>query len=792
MQNEARLIHVTGTVQGVGFRPFVYRLAKAHRLSGYVKNLGNIVEIFAEGQRADLAAFLEALPLKKPPLARISSLDSEKVAVCGHSEFSILHSECAVTEDSIIPPDSSICKACLSEILNPTSRYYHYPFTVCTNCGPRYTTVRALPYDREHTTMADFPLCGDCNIEYTDPANRRYHAQPVCCETCGPKLWLADSSGRMLAENYGAIVKAAALLEEGSVLSVKGFGGFHIACSARREDAVEKIRKKLGRPEQPFAVMAGTVEAVETFAKVEEPEREALTSFRRPITLLPKKELFPLTESLAPGLHNIGTMLPYTGTQHLLFDREQDAIYVMTSANLPGRPMLVENREALEKLEEIVDYHLLHSRVIANRNDDTVIRVVNGRNSFIRRSRGFVPEPIELPFKVKPAIGVGAELNTTVTLARGKRAYLSQYIGNTGKVETFSYHKEVVRHLIGLTGIKPKNWGCDLHPSFNTTAFAKEEAGKVGENKKNRKTGFGKRGKEEVSLPALIEVQHHEAHMLALMADSFLPERSRLLGIVLDGVGYGSDGTVWGGEIFDSSYAGQERLAHLMPQPMPGGDLAARYPARMVLGMLSGLLSESELERLPLSFRRGEAELKLVLQQLEKGINVVLSSSTGRVLDAAAALLGICGERTYEGEPAMKLESSAKKSTLRVEIEPVFRNCEATGLRVLDTSELLYGVYELLGKHSPSDLAFAFEEGLACGVSELACSLARKRGLEAVGLSGGVAYNEHITSRISETVRDTGLEFLTHSRVPCGDGGISFGQAIAAGLKGKPENKAEK
>lgn len=785
MQNEARLIHVIGTVQGVGFRPFVYRLAKAHRLSGYVKNLGNIVEIFAEGQRPDLEAFLVGLPLKKPPLARITGLDSKKVPVRNPSEFSILHSECAVTEDSIIPPDSSICKACLSEILNPASRYYHYPFTVCTDCGPRYTTVRALPYDREHTTMADFPLCGDCNIEYTDPGNRRYHAQPVCCEACGPKLLLADSSGRVLAENYGAIVKAAALLEEGYVLSVKGFGGFHIACSARREAAVEKVRKKLGRPEQPFALMAGTVEGVETFAKVEGPERELLTSFRRPITLLPKKEPFPLTELLAPGLHNIGAMLPYTGTQHLLFDREPEAVYVMTSANLPGRPMLIENREVLEKLEGIVDYHLFHNRGIANRNDDTVIRVVNGKKSFIRRSRGFVPEPIELPFEVGPALGVGAELNTTITLAKEKRAYLSQYIGNTGKVETFSYHKEVVRHLIGLTGIKPETWGCDLHPSFNTTSFAKEEAEKA------EKAGF--RRKEGGSLPpALLKVQHHEAHMLALMADRLLPEDSRILGIVLDGVGYGSDGTVWGGEIFDSSYTGHERLAHLQVQPMPGGDLAARHPARMVLGMLFSLLSESELKKLPLSFRRGEAELKVVLQQLEKGINVVLSSSTGRVLDAAAALLGICGERTYEGEPAMKLEAAAKKSTVRVEIEPVFRNCEITGLRMLDTSELLYGVYELMGKYSPSDLAFAFEESLACGVSELAGSLARKKGLDAVGLSGGVAYNEHITSRISETVMEAGFNFLIPSNIPCGDGCISFGQAIAAGLKGKSEGQIEK
>ncbi|MDD2439172.1 MAG: carbamoyltransferase HypF [Methanosarcinaceae archaeon] len=781
MQNEARLIHVTGTVQGVGFRPFVYRLAKAYGLSGYVKNLGHIVEIEAEGQKSELRAFLKTLPLKKPPLAQISGLNSKKVPFRGYSDFSILHSEAAQTEDSIIPPDSSLCRTCLSEILDPTSRYYHYPFTVCTNCGPRYTTVQTLPYDREHTTMEAFPLCDECNKEYKDPANRRYHAQPVCCEACGPKLSLLDSSGKKLAENYEAIIKAAALLNEGAILSIKGFGGFHIACSARRETAVTKVRERLKRPTQPFAVMAGSLETVGTFAKVEGLEKEILNSFRRPITLLSKKEPFPLAKALAPGLHNIGTMLPYTGIQYLLFDREPKAVYLLTSANLPGLPMLVKNQEALEKLEGIVDFHLLHNRLIANRNDDSVLKVVNGSQTFIRRSRGFVPEPLKLPFEVRPAIGVGAELNTTVTLAQGNRAYLSQYIGNTGKVETFSYHQEVVRHLLGLTGIKPQNWGCDLHPTFNTTAFAKKVVQKAGvEALKGRKEAEKEKPEKKSSL-SLFKVQHHQAHILALMADNFLPKEARLLGVALDGVGYGRDGTIWGGELFESSYFGSKRLAHLQPQPMPGGDLAAKQPSRMVLGMFSGLLSEKELRKLPLSFKRGEAEFKLVLKQLEKGVNVRLSSSTGRVLDAASTLLGICKERSYEGEPAMKLEAAAKKSRKKIEIEPVFRNCEKTGLQVLDTSELLYGIYELMESSSPSDLAFAFEEGLACGISELACSLARKRGLDTVGLSGGVAYNEHITTRISEAVREAGFDFLTHSRVPCGDGGISFGQAIAAG-----------
>ena len=767
MQNEARLLHVTGTVQGVGFRPFVYQLAKAHGLFGYVKNLGNHVEILIEGNPSSLESFLQDVPEKKPPLAKITEIKTKNVSFSAYSKFIIVPSESGVFENSIIPPDTAICEECRSEIFNPSSRYYHYPFTVCTNCGPRYTTVRTLPYDRENTTMADFPLCAECETEYTNPLNRRYHAQPVCCPKCGPEIWLSDSEGNVLAKGYEAISKASDFLQQGSILSVKGFGGFHIACNARKEEPVKELRRRLVRPEQPFAVMAKNPEVVESFAELEGAGREYLTSRRRPITVLPMSKEFNLAESVSPCLHNIGVMLPYTGTQNLLFDRVPDAVYVMTSANLPGRPMVVENKEALEKLKGIVDLHLLHNRVIANRNDDTVIRVVNGRAAFIRRSRGFVPEPVELPFEVKASIGVGAEMNSTVTVAKGKLAYISQYIGNTSHVETFRYHSEVIRHLIRLTGIEPFHWGCDLHPAFNTTRFAMKMGG---EN--------------------ILQVQHHHAHMLALMADNSLPLDSRMLGIALDGVGYGDDGTVWGGELFESSYFGYERLGHLLPQPMPGGDLASKIPSRMVLGILSERLGREELEKLPLTFPQGAMEFSAVMKQLEKGVNVARSSSTGRVLDAAAALLGICGIRTYEGEPAMKLESAARKSTHAVDLPLVFKKAEKSGVPVLDTTELLLGVYELSGKYSPADLAFAVEESLAKGISELAISLAAKRGLEKIGLSGGVAYNDHITSCIAGTVREAGFEFLAHRQVPCGDGCISFGQALAAGLRIKPENKA--
>ena len=759
MQNEARLLHVTGTVQGVGFRPFIYQLAKAHGLFGYVKNLGNHVEILIEGNPASLESFLQDLPEKKPPLAKITEIKTKNIPFSAYSKFIIVPSEPGAFENSIIPPDTAICKQCRSEIFDPSSRYYHYPFTVCTNCGPRYTTVRTLPYDRENTTMADFPLCPECELEYTDPLNRRYHAQPVCCPKCGPEIWLSDPEGNVLAKGYEAIAEASDLLQQGSILAIKGFGGFHIACNARKEEPVKELRRRLRRPEQSFAVMAKDAEVVEAFAELEGAGREYLISHRRPITVLPKSKKFNLAESVSP-LYNIGVMLPYTGTQNLLFDRVPEAVYVMTSANLPGRPMVVENKEALEKLKGIADYYLLHNRVIANRNDDTVIRIVNGRAAFIRRSRGFVPEPVELPFEVEASIGVGAEMNSTVTVAKGKLAYISQYIGNTNHVETFRYHSDVVSHLVRLTGIEPLYWGCDLHPSFNTTRFALKMGGKN-----------------------TLQVQHHHAHMLALMADNSMPLDSRMLGIALDGVGYGSDGTVWGGELFESSYFGCERVGHLIPQPMPGGDLASRIPSRMVLGILFERLGREELEKLPLTFPQGAMEFSTVMKQLETGVNVVRSSSTGRILDAAAALLGICEIRTYEGEPAMKLESAARKSAHVVDLPLVFKKAEKSGVPVLDTTELLMGVYELSGKHSPADLAFAVEESLAKGISELSISLAAKKGLEKIGLSGGVAYNDHITSCIAGTVKEAGFEFLAHRQIPCGDGCISFGQALAAGLR---------
>ena len=757
MQTECKKFNITGVVQGVGFRPFIYRFAKKYNLHGYVKNLGNNVEIVVEGRGKDIDEFLYDLTIHNPPLSSIGSIKTTVIRECGFTDFSILDSEKGSFANSIIPPDTAICSECMGEMFDPNNRRYHYPFTVCTNCGPRYTTVQALPYDRENTTMADFPLCPDCNREYTAQLDRRYHAQPVCCSHCGPGLLLMDGQGDVHAHREDAIAECAKLIDEGYIVAIKGYGGFHIACRADTDEAIFSLRERLNRPAQPFAVMAHNIGTVRMFARVSGQECDLLTNSRRPIVVVSKNDDFPLSGIVAPNLHNIGVMLPYSGTHHLLFDKSRSDVYVMTSANLPGRPMVIDNEEAFDKLEGIADYYLMHDRRIANRTDDTVVRIVNGHTAYLRRSRGFVPEPIELPFGIGAAIGVGAELNTTVTVAKGNLAYISQYVGNTKHVETSKYHNEVARHMMNLTGIDPQIWGCDLHPMFNTTAFALEHGEKEGYS--------------------VIPVQHHHAHIVSLMADNDLPVDSKIIGIALDGVGYGDDGTVWGGEILKATYSGYARVSHLMVQPMPGGDVAAYYPSRMVLGMLNGVLGQDELRRLSLYFKHGISERDAVLNQLEKGINVVQTSSAGRVLDGAAALLGIANRRSFEGEPAMKLESAAKQGADTVELPIVCKR------GVLDTTQLLYGVYELLDTHQINDLAYAVENALAMGVAKLAISAAGKYGIDVVGLSGGVAYNDHITSCIHEYVKESGLELITHRNVPCGDGGISFGQAVTAGVR---------
>ncbi len=758
-------IHVYGIIQGVGFRPFIYRIAHEHGLKGYVMNFGNGVEIWVEGDDEKIDKFLHDLNTENPSLSKIDKVTIENVPQKGFEDFTIKKSKKSNSiKSSIIPPDVDICEDCLSEMFNTSDRRYRYPFTVCMNCGPRYTTVSYLPYDRQNTTMIDFPLCEKCNEEYTSPRDRRHHAQSICCSDCGPKMMLYNDKRELILENHRdkTIIKTAKLLNDGSVVAIKGIGGIHIATKATEDASLLRLRKNLGRPKQPFAVMTRDVEIARSFTLVNSMEEKILTSHRKPIVALEKSDKFHLSEYVAPGLHNIAVMLPYTGLHYLLLRALEEPTCVMTSANLPGRPMIKSNLEAFEKLDDIVDYYLLHNRKIANRTDDSVIRVIGDKKSFIRRSRGYVPEPITVPFAFEiDALGVGPELNNTVTVLNGNQAYVSQYIGDTKKIETLEYHNEVAEHLKRLTGINPLVWGCDMHPRFNTTHYAMENAKKT------------------------IKVQHHHAHLVSLMADAMLPRDAKIIGIAADGVGYGTDRTVWGGEILEVSYDDFRRCASLETQSMPGGDAAAYYPPRMVLGILSKVLSDDELAKIKLRFRHENyKEGRIIIEQLRRAINVIPTTSTGRVLDAISALLGITHYRSYDGEPTMKLESVARNGkNLEIPLRFKTEQDEHGNRTVLDTTQILLNIYENLDVHSRVDLAFSAEDAIATGLAELAVNAAEKGGIGTIGLSGGVAYNEHITTRVREIVEANDFTFIVHNKIPTGDGGISLGQAIVASLK---------
>lgn len=811
-------IHIKGVVQGVGFRPFVYRTAQKNHISGYVCNLGNMVEIMAAGECSHVESFLKDIYTQIPPLARIDSLVSEPVDIedCLRAGFDsrFLNDFCIVPSregsgsDSILPQDTAVCKDCLREMRNPEDRHFMYPFTVCTNCGPRYTTVRALPYDRQNTSMDDFPMCTDCFSEYVNPEDRRYHAQAACCPLCGPAIRYCRSASEIecfskkekdFVTEFDAVAQSIA---DGRIIAVKGYGGFHLVCNAADTSAVSLLRKRLNRPYQPFALMVRGMKTAQQIVHMTLKDARLLQNQRRPILVLNKKNVFEsiFSEKVSPDLHNIGLMLPYSGTHYLLFEAlsrlpgpKIDCL-VMTSANLPGRPMVIDNKEAFERLNEIADGFFIDNRIIENRTDDTVVRNVCSDHLFLRRSRGFVPERILLPFSSDfGVVGVGAEMNNTISFCKNGLVYLSQYIGNTKHTQTNDYHIKTLNTLKNLSGISPDLWVCDMHPAFNTTKTAEYMAHRTESRiaEKNR----------------LLRIQHHHAHICSGMADNMLEQDSCVLGISLDGVGFGPDRTVWGGEVLKCTYTDFERLSHLRQQPMPGGDLAAYFPSRMVYGCLFKNLSDSkDIKRLlsckSLFFRHGEAEKRIVLSQLNQHTNqeqnLIMTSSAGRILDSVSAILGLCQERTYEGEPAMRLESAAYFGRLYGHPKDGFLRPEfmkQNGLPVFDTSAFLESVFNLFTDHakrtrhfSVFEIAAMAESCFSEGVCSLAADASSHTGIKTVVLSGGVFNNDFITSTITKKLTQNGLTVLRHKNLPTGDGCISHGQAVigtASVLSGK-------
>jgi len=748
MARTCRRLRVRGVVQGVGFRPFVYRAAVARDLAGSVQNLGDAgVEILVEGEASAIESFVTALREQAPPLARISTIDVETCDPMGRSTFAIAPSRDGGAGRGSIPPDTAICPACIADILGD-SRYRGYWATSCTDCGPRFTVIEGLPYDRPRTSMRDFPMCADCESEYTEPHDRRYHAETIACAACGPRLTFDGAADE-------PIDRAAAALLSSEIVAIKGIGGTHIACDATDAGVVSSLRERLGRPGQPFALMA-TESVLPRFAAVDEEELELLRGAQRPIVVV-RQRPGALPAEVAPGLDTIGVMLPYTGLQILLLDRVERPL-VMTSGNLPGRPMLIESEEILERLAGVVDHFLLHDRRIVARCDDSVRRRAGGKSVFLRRSRGYVPEPIAIDLGEERILALGPETGLTFALYAKGSLTMSQHVGSVDDLETYEFLRTAIDHLERLTGFRrPDVVACDFHPQFMTTRLAEE----IG-----RETGA-----------RVVGVQHHAAHLASIAAEGAL---DAVVGIIFDGYGYGFDGTAWGGEMLVAIDGAVERVGSLSPVRLPGGDVAAREPLRIAAAFLheagwsNGRIADA-LEGRGLS----PETIETLLKQIDGGLNAPWTTSAGRFLDGVSAWLGVCASRTYEGEPAMRLEAAASGGepvSLNVRIE------KRAALRRIDTVGLFEALVELAESRATRDVAATAQAALADGAARIAIEVARERGIPAVGLSGGVGYNDAIAWRIRRSLEDAGLQYLTNERVPCGDGGVSFGQAVYAGL----------
>ncbi len=665
---------------------------------------------------------------------------------------------------SVIPVDLGICDLCVTEITGE-GRYSNYPFTSCAQCGPRFTMIRRLPYDRVNTSMDSFPFCHECLREYLDPKDRRYDAQGFACPRCGPKLTLLDNSGEVV-NSEDPIGLSAELLIEGSIVAIKGIGGFHLAVNALDEFAVAELRRRRRRPNQPFAIMSPSIEEISDFAEVNEDEAQLLSSPARPIVVLKKSDSYNLADSVAPGLNSVGVMLPYTGIHLLLLHAFRREALVMTSANYPGKPMMIEESSALSELKGIADYYLVHNREIVNRCDDSVIKSIGGGRVFLRKSRGYSPSYLRTGWSVgnKYILGVGGELNNNASLFVKDQIITTQHIGDVDELETLDFMKHSIQFIEKTYDLKKPNMiACDLNPAFLTGRYAEELSAELGS--------------------LLVRVQHHHAHAAALMAENSMGLDEKIISIVIDGSGYGLDGNSWGGEIFVAGYSDFKRVAHLAPQPLPGGDVCAYYPARMLASILSSTTSDSDIERLleknaSKYFKHGIDELKLVLKQ-SKEPRTLKTTSLGRLLDALAVALDVCWLRTYEGEPPVRLESLALHggpSEIKLELEYRREN----DMYVFDTSAFVTEVFDLRKKFEKKDIAFAIHKSIGQSLAEVACLLADELGIETIGLTGGSAVNTLIYRYIKEKVTNNNKKFIVHNNYPCGDGCVSLGQCVVA------------
>lgn len=755
-------IQVRGVVQGVGFRPFVYKLAKSLKLTGHVFNSSSGVTIEIEGDECEINRFLENLRSGPPQLASVTEIIISGMELRGEPGFSILQSQERTGEFALVSPDVGTCDACWRDFGDPSNRRYGYPFTNCTDCGPRYTIIHDIPYDRATTTMSGFTMCNACRAEYEDPGDRRFHAQPNACGVCGPSLALiprgsslADLSFR--SDNPLALIrKARTLLREGNILAVKGLGGFLLACDAKNDAVVAELRRRKLRPDKTFALMARDASAVRTLCKVSAEDEAALLHPRRPIVVLPRLADAELSCGIAPGNDTVGIMLPYTPLHYLLFsdspNMESEFIaLVMTSGNLSEEPIVASNADAMVRLDRVADWFLLHNRDIAMRVDDSVVRTFEGRERVLRRSRGFAPQTIDLAIEMEEVLAFGAELKNTFCLTKGRHAILSQHIGDLENYETMRFFEETVASMKHMFKVSPRAAVYDMHPGYMGTRMALAS-----------------------QLERKIGVQHHHAHIASCMAENHL--FGKVIGVAFDGTGFGTDGRIWGGEFMVADFMGFERRAHLRYVPLPGGDAAVRHTWRMALSYVKdtfgGQIPDIQC------FRSVSGKQLVILEtMITRRIQTVETSSCGRLFDAVAALLGVASDVTFEGQAAIALEVIAARG---------INECYCFDVQdgepmILDFRPTIACIVKDVCSGRPGrDVSACFHNTLSAAVVEVCCRIRRSDGLSRVCLSGGTFQNLYLLGRTVVELRRRGFEVFLHAMVPTNDGGISLGQAVIA------------
>ncbi len=738
---QRRAIRVNGVVQGVGFRPFVFALAHDTNVSGFVGNDSDGVFIEIEGADSACDEFLARLKAEAPPMSRVDSCRATEIPPLGDTDFLIVESSESVGTTSI-PPDTAVCQDCLEEMRDPGNRRFGYPFIACTNCGPRYTIVTGLPYDRPFTTMADFPMCSECQAEYDDPHSRRFHAQPTACSACGPSLSMP-------------VAEIVSRLRTGQILAIKGIGGYHLVCDARNASVVGELRNRKQRGSKPFAIMAATVKSALDAVELDSRAQESLASPARPIVLAPSRDA-ELQASAAPGNRTLGMMLPYAPLHHLLFDAGAPELLVMTSGNLADEPICITESEAQERLGAIADAFVHHDRRIHVACDDSVVRVMATGLQPVRRSRGFAPLPITLPITTSPVVAVGGEIKTTACIATGTNAWMSQHIGDTGNLETLAMLDRTVRMLAALQRVEPQAIISDAHPGYLSRRWAEDEAARRG--------------------IAHITVQHHHAHVASLMAEHGIVEP--ILGFAFDGTGFGTDGTIWGGELLLADLSHAERIGHLASFPLPGGDAATRQVSRIAIAQLraAGMDRADDLAAV-----RATEGLAVIERMLDTGVGCSPTTSMGRLFDAVSSILDVRHVVDYEGQAAIELEALAATAPAgsAQEWEP-----SVSDDLVLDPAlTIRAAVAAVRSGRDRASAARAFHEGLAVGVARMAILARERHGISTVGLTGGVFSNSLLTDACQERLSREGFTVLIHHLVPPSDGGLALGQVAVAAAR---------